>query len=137
MTTVSTPREIHPAFEAAFNRQDLGGLVALYAPDAVMARPDGSVATGLDAIRQELSGVLGTNGHMAMRTRYVLEADDMALLSSEWTLTGSDQTMSAVSTEVARRQPDGSWLYVLDHPFADLGPDEAAGIARAATSSGT
>ena len=128
---------MHPAFEAAFNRQDLEGLVALYTPDAVMARPDGSLATGLDAVRQELSGVLGTNGQMAMRTRYVMEAGDLALLSSEWTLTGGGQTMSAVSTEVARRQPDGGWLYVLDHPFASLEPDEAAKSGSAAASSGS
>ena len=108
MTTGVTPQDVHRAFEAAFNRQDLEGLVALYTPDAVIARPDGSLVTGLDAVRQELSGVLGTNGRMAMRTRYVMEAGDLALLSSEWTLTAGDQTMSAVSTEVARRPPDGT-----------------------------
>jgi ketosteroid isomerase-like protein len=132
-----TPQDMHPAFEAAFNRQDLEGIVALYAPDAVMARPDGSLATGLDAVRQELSGVLGTNGQMAMRTRYIMEADDLALLSSEWTLTAGDQTISAVSTEVARRQPDGGWLYVLDDPFASLERDEAAKSGSAAASSGS
>jgi ketosteroid isomerase-like protein len=137
VTTGMTPQDMHPAFEAAFNRQDLEGLVALYAPDAVMARPDGSLATGLDAVRQELSGVLGTNGQMTMRTRYVMEAGDLALLSSEWTLTAGDQTMSAVSTEVARRQPGGGWLYVLDSPFGSLEPDEAAKSGSAAASSGS
>jgi ketosteroid isomerase-like protein len=126
-----------PAFEAAFDRQDLEGLVALYAPDAVMARPDGSLATGLDAVRQVLSGVLRTNGHMAMRTRHMLEADGLALLSSEWTLTAGDQTMPAVSTEVVRRQPDGSWLYVLDHPFASLEADGTAESGAAAALSGS
>ncbi len=74
---------------------------------------------------------------MAMRTRYVMEAGDLALLGSEWTLTAGDQTMSAVSTEVARRQPDGGWLYVLDRPFASLEPDEAATFRSAAASSGS
>lgn len=137
MTTGMTPQDVHRAFEAAFNRQDLEGLVALYTPDAVIARPDGSLVTGLDAVRQELSGVLGTNGRMAMRTRYVMEAGDLALLSSEWTLTAGDQTMSAVSTEVARRQPDGGWLYVLDHPFANHESDKADESGSAAASSGS
>ena len=131
MTTGFTPKEIHPAFEAAFNRPDLDGLMALYAPDAAMFRADGSLATGLDAIRQELSGVLGTNGQMSMRSRYVYEAGDLAMLSCEWTLTAGDQTMSAVSAEVARRQPDGGWLYVVDHPFAALEADELAALAAA------
>ena len=137
MTTGVTPQDVHRAFKAAFNRQDLEGLVALYTPDAVIARPDGSLVTGLDAVRQELSGVLGTNGRMAMRTRYVMEAGDLALLSSEWTLTAGDQTISAVSTEVARRQLDGGWLYVLDHPFGRLAPDEADKSGSAAASSGS
>jgi uncharacterized protein (TIGR02246 family) len=137
MTNGITPQEIHPAFEAAFNRQDLDALLALYAPDAVMVRPDGSLATGLDAIRQELSDVLGTNGQMSLRTRYVHEAGDVALLSCEWTLTAGDQTMGAVTAEVARRQPDGSWLYVLDHPTANLEPDESAALGEAAATNGT
>jgi ketosteroid isomerase-like protein len=49
VTTGMTPQDVHRAFETAFNRQDLEGIVPLYAPDAVMARPDGSLATGLDA----------------------------------------------------------------------------------------
>jgi ketosteroid isomerase-like protein len=141
MTTGITPQGMHSAFEGAFNRQDLDGLMALYAPDAVMPRADGSLATGLDAIRQELSGILGTNGQMSLRTRYVHEAGDLAMLSCEWTLTAGDQTMSAVSAEVARRQPDGGWLYVFlyvfDHPFANLEPEQAAAPGPAAALSGT
>jgi ketosteroid isomerase-like protein len=137
VTTGVTRQDVHRACEAAFNRQDLEGLVALYTPDAVTARPDGSLVPGLDAVRQELSGVLGTNGRMAMRTRYVMEAGDLALLSSEWTLAAGDQTMSAVSTEVARRQLDGGWLDVLDHPLANLESDAAdkSGSAAASNSS--
>src|SRR3712207_7507626 len=59
-------------------------------------------------------------------TRYAVEAADLALMSLKWTLTGGDETMSAVTAEVARRQPDGGWLYVLDHPFANPEPDAAA-----------
>jgi hypothetical protein len=25
--------------------------------------------------------------------------------------------MASSTTEVVRRQPDGSWLYIIDHPF--------------------
>ncbi len=137
MPTGPMPREMHSAFEAAFNRRDLDGLMALYAPDATMPRADGSVATGLDAVRQELSDVLGTNGQMRLRTRYVYEAGDLAALSCEWTLTAGDQTMSAVSAEVARRQPDGGWLQIFDHPFANLEPEQAAALGPAAATSGT
>ena len=33
---------------------------------------------------------------------------------------GSPIEMGAVTAEVARRQPDGSWLYVIDNAVGDL-----------------
>ena len=110
--------DIHPAVEAAVNNQDLDGLMALYAPDASMVLPDGSTVTGTEAIREQWGGFLEMKGRMTLRSRYAVEAGDLAILSNEWTYTAGDQTMSAVTAEVARRQPEGGWLYVIDHPFA-------------------
>jgi ketosteroid isomerase-like protein len=70
-------------------------------------------------------------GQMTLRSRYAIEAGDLAILSNEWTLTAGDQSLSAVTAEVARRQPDGGWLYVVDHPFASLEAEEAAALATA------
>jgi uncharacterized protein (TIGR02246 family) len=123
--------EIHPAVEARINDQDLDGLVALYAPDATLVLMDGSSATGTEAIREQYAGFLELKGRMTLRSRYVIEAGDLAALSNEWTLTAGDLTMSAITAEVARREPDGGWLYVIDHPFASLEPEEAAALAAA------
>ena len=123
--------EIHPAVEAGINDQDLDGLVALYAPDATLVLPDGSTVTGTAAIREQYAGLLEMKAHITMRSRFATEAGDLALLSNEWTLTVGDESMSAVSAEVARREPDGSWLYVVDHPYASLEPAEAAEIVAA------
>jgi ketosteroid isomerase-like protein len=65
-------------------------------------------------------------GQMTLRSRYAIEAGDLAILSNEWTLTAGDQSLSAVTAEVARRQPDGGWLYVVDHPFASMESEMAA-----------
>ncbi len=123
--------DIHPAVEAGVNNQDLDGLMALYAPDASMVVLDGSTVTGLEAIREQWSGFLAMNGRMTLRSRFVIEAGDLAILSNEWTLTVGDETMSAVTAEVAQRQPDGGWLYVIDHPFASLEAEEMAALAAA------
>jgi ketosteroid isomerase-like protein len=123
--------EIHPAVEAGINGRDLEGLVALYAPDASLMLPDGSTVTGTAAIREQYAGLLEMTGHITVRSRFATEAGDLALLSNEWTFTVGDQSMSAVSAEVARREPDGSWLYVVDHPYASLEPAEAAEIVAA------
>lgn len=128
--------DIHGAVEARANDQDLDGLMELYAPNASMVLPDGSTVTGLEAIREQWAGVLAMNGRMTILSRYVIEAGDLAILSNEWTLTAGDQTMRAVTAEVAQRQPDGGWLYLIDHPFAGLEPEELAAMAAATSPSG-
>jgi hypothetical protein len=62
---------------------------------------------------------------MAMRTRYVIESGDLALLCSEWTLTVGEEVMSAVTGEVAQRQAEGGGRYLIDQPYAGLEPAEA------------
>ena len=128
---------IHPAVEAGVNNQDLDGLMALYAPDASMVVLDGSTVTGLAAIREQWSGVIAMNGRMTVRSRFAIEAGDLAILSNEWTLTVGDESMSGMTAEVAQRQPDGGWLYVIDHPYASLEPDEMAALLAATAPPGT
>ena len=123
--------DIHPSVEAGVNNQDLDGLMALYAPNAAMVLPDGSTVTGTEAIREQWAGFLAMKGQMTLRSRYAIEAGDLAILSNEWTYTAGDQTVGATTAEVARRQADGGWLYVIDHPFAGLEPEELAALAAA------
>ncbi len=42
---------------------------------------------------------------------------DVALLRADWKLVASDGNVivSGSSAEVVRKQPDGRWLYVIDH----------------------
>jgi uncharacterized protein (TIGR02246 family) len=111
--------ELHQKVETAFNAGDVEGLVSLYEPDARMLGDDGSVAVGLDAIRAVWSGFLDLGGRIAMSTRYAVEAQDVALLSNQWTFTMEGASVaSAVTAEIARRQPDGSWRYVVDNPYS-------------------
>jgi ketosteroid isomerase-like protein len=54
----------------------------------------------------------------------VVEAgDDLAVLYNDWTTTtkstdGSYVEITHKAIEVVRRQPDGTWLFVFDDPFA-------------------
>ena len=123
--------DIHPSVEAGVNNQDLDGLMALYAPDAAMVLPNGSTVTGTEAIREQWAGLLAMKGRMTLRSRYAIEAGDLAILSNQWTFTAGELTMGATTAEVARRQADGGWLYVIDHPFAGLEQEELAALAAA------
>ena len=115
--TVSNPADIHPAVERAFNAGDLDGLVGLYEKDARMVTPDGSVVKGVDAIREQWQGFLAMNGRMTLKTRFAVELDHIALIRTDWSFTSDDAQLASSSAEVVRRQSDGTWLYVIDHPF--------------------
>ena len=59
-----------------------------------------------------------TGGTIALRTRHAVECGELALLSNEYTFSAPGYEASWTTSEVARRQPDGSWRYVIDNPYA-------------------
>lgn len=111
--------DLHGAVEKAVNSGDVDALVALYEEGAVLLGPAGEESVGLDAIRATWEEMLAFGGSVTMTTRSVVEAGDLAYLSNHWELT-IDGTMAGGATtgEVARRQTDGSWKYVIDNPYA-------------------
>ena len=114
--------EIERLFATAFNAGDLASMLALYERTATLVPQLGQQVTGEQAIHQPLQGFLGTKAKMQVDTVYVLEAGDVALLRGQWRLTGTGPDskpidMTAKNVEVARRQPSGEWLLVIDHPF--------------------
>jgi len=117
------PEEVDQLFAQAFSAGDLEALVALYEPDAALVPQPGQVATGREAIREALQGFLTLCGEFRMEVKGVVETGDFALVRSNWSLSGAGPggclvDLSGRGAEVVRRQPDGSWLYVIDNPFA-------------------
>jgi uncharacterized protein (TIGR02246 family) len=113
---IEKPVDIHEAVTVAFNASDIDGLMALYEPEATMIGMDGSELSGTDAIRENWTALLAFGGHMTLTTRYVIEKGDIALLSNDYTVKVGDDSLSGATAEVVRRQPDGTWLYLIDHP---------------------
>lgn len=59
---------------------------------------------------------------MESRNLWCIRVGELALLRGEWRLRGtapdgSPLELASRTAEVVRRQPDGSWLYVIDHAF--------------------
>jgi ketosteroid isomerase-like protein len=120
----NTPEQIHALFEAAFNAQDIDSLMTLYEPEAAIVPQPGAVAIGIAPVREALLAFLALNGTIRLETNFSIETGDLALMSGKWSLKGTGPdgkaiTLGAVTAEVARRQPDGAWLYVIDHPWGD------------------
>jgi ketosteroid isomerase-like protein len=109
------PGDLHAAVETAFNTRDVDALVALYEPDAWLFGLAGPVQ-GSEAIRAAWTMMLDMSAETRLVTQYVIEHGDIALLSNRWTSVVGEDEISATSAEVARRQSDGTWKYVIDNP---------------------
>ncbi|MFI6318984.1 YybH family protein [Nonomuraea sp. NPDC050556] len=106
-----TPYELNDRYTALFNAGDLDGLTALYEPGAAF-----SGAHGEEAIRARLGELLARTPVFETEVRRITEAGDLALLVTGWRFTAGGETGTGTSVEVARRQGDGSWRYVIDEP---------------------
>jgi len=117
------PDDMPAVFEQAFNTGDIDHVLALYEPDAVLVPQPGQVVHGLAAIREALQGFFALKLPIRLERKRVLVMGDIALVASSWKLSGTGPDGSAVdlggnTTEVIRRQADGTWRYVIDDPFS-------------------
>ena len=104
------PEDLSRLFVERANAADVDGLVALYEPDAVLAFPPGQVTTGSHAIRQAYERL------PADRPRFTAGEQQPALRHGDLALTSTRLVGGGATVEVARRQPDGTWLWVIDQP---------------------
>jgi ketosteroid isomerase-like protein len=123
---VTKPEDMNAAFAEAVNSGEIERLLALYEPDALLAPRPGERARGEPEIGQALSDLLALEGRMTSTNIYCMQVDDLALLQGDWrfSATAPDGTpieLAGRSAEVVRRQGDGSWRYVIDHPFGSDG----------------
>jgi uncharacterized protein (TIGR02246 family) len=118
------PEELHALVEAAFNARDVDRLVDLYDEEATLiVPPQGARARGKRAIREAIEATIALRPQARMDVLDKLETDCLALTQGRWTLTGTGEDgapveMSGRGTMVSRRQPDGTWKIVLDHPMS-------------------
>jgi uncharacterized protein (TIGR02246 family) len=110
------PEDLTRLFVEHASAGDAAGIASLYEPDAVMAYPPGSQTTGREAIRALWEKVL------ANAPRFEPESPLPTLVSGGIALTATvARDGTGVRVQVARRQPDGTWLRLLDQP--ELSPD--------------
>lgn len=112
------PAELHALVEKGVNDRDVDALVSLYEDGATLLGEDGAGAVGSEEIRQAWANVVAFGGRMSLTTRSAFEVGELALLSNEWTFEiGGAVVASGITAEVARRQSDGTWRYVIDNPY--------------------
>jgi ketosteroid isomerase-like protein len=106
----ATPADLHRLLAERGNAKDLDGIVELYEPNAVLAFERNEPAVGHAAIREAFAGLLAQDiMFSAEGQRPPLEVGDLAITTATF-------GPASYTCEVARRQPDGSWRWVIDIP---------------------
>ena len=118
----NSPQEVANLVAQGLSTGDLDGIMALFEPSACLVPQPGQVLQGASAIREGFAGFIAMKPTMNVESLNVVQADDVAIVYTKWSLSGTGPdggaiTMSAQATDVMRRQPDGTWLCVIDNPF--------------------
>jgi len=102
------PNDLERLFVERANAGDVDGMLELYESNAVIACGNVEVVIGREQIREFLAKFL------AHRPQLDSSAQAPALISGDIALTSSRTSNGDITAEVARRQPDGHWLWAVD-----------------------
>ena len=117
------PEDLHHHFAAALNLGDLESIVTLFEPEGqTVPQPGQPSVAGLPAIRTVMQQCLALKPKIMYEATSSMQADDVALLLGQWRLTvqgpdGKPMELTGKGVQVARRQSDGTWRYLIDHPW--------------------
>ncbi len=112
----TSPEELCRLFQQHMGEGDLESVLSLYDPSAVFVNRSGDVAKGREGLKRELAPLAAMRARFDFTIKRVVETDDIALMHTAWTVSGPEP-MRAYAIEVARRQPDGTWRWLIGDPF--------------------
>ncbi len=105
------PEDVTRLVSERLNAGEAEGVAALYEPDAVLAYPADRPVTGREAIQAIYQQMADAGVKFALETPLpTVRFEDLELTSTR----SVDNT--GVRVQVLRRQPDGSWLRIIDRP---------------------
>ena len=122
MSNIKAPADLLYLQVEEFNRGNVSFLMTLYEKDACFASKPGQVVQDLESIRRSLQGFIDMKVKLEARVRRVIQAGNLALLTTEWSIVGTEPddkpiNLTGRGTVVLRSQSDGSWLIVIENPW--------------------
>jgi ketosteroid isomerase-like protein len=122
MSRLLTPEELLESQVREFNNGNINFLMTLYEKDACFASKAGQVLNDLEGIREAFQGFIDMGVKLDAKAKRLLQADNLALLITEWSLNGTESdgkpiNLNGRGTIVLRRQPDNNWLMVIENPW--------------------
>lgn len=106
--TARDPQDLERLLIARQWAGDVDGMAALYEPDAALDSGEGRLALGRQAIRMLFADFKATG------KKFASGKQSPAVISGDLALTSTHLPDGSVTAEVARRQSDGTWLWVID-----------------------
>jgi len=111
-----SPEEICRLFQQYMAEGDIDSVLSVYDPEPVFLNQSGEVKKSGDELRQELADFAARKAVFNFDIMQVIQSGDIALMHTKWKIS-SPQQMSVYTIEVARRQPDGTWRWLIGDPF--------------------
>jgi ketosteroid isomerase-like protein len=102
------PQDLERLLVSRQRAGDVDGMTALFEPDAVIDCGDGQLKRGRQAIRAFYVDLMATG------RKFDFGDQSPAVVSGDLALTSTRLPDGSVTAEVARRQGDGTWLWVID-----------------------
>jgi ketosteroid isomerase-like protein len=110
-----SPEEICWLFQQYMAEGDIDAVLSVYDPEAVFLNRTGEVKKNGQALKQDLAPFAAMKAVFEFNIKQVVQADDSAD-DTDWKLS-SPEPMSVYAIEVARRQEDGTWRWLIGDPF--------------------
>jgi len=111
-----SPEEICRLFQQYMAEGDIDSVLSVYDPEPVFLNQSGEVKKSGDELRQELADFAARKAVFNFDIMQVIQSGDIALMHTKWKIS-SPQQMSVYAIEPARRQPDGTWRWLIGDPF--------------------
>lgn len=111
-----SPEEICRLFREYMAAGDVDSLLGLYDPEAVILDQSGEVKEGPQGLKQQLSPLAAARASFDFEIKQIIQSGDIALMHTMWRVS-SPRQMSVYAIEVARRQSDGTWRWLIGDPF--------------------
>jgi|SRR5690349_12151837 hypothetical protein len=102
------PQQLERLLVSRQRSGDIAGMVALFEAGAVVEVGEGRLLHGHDAIRAFFEE------HAASGGTFQVGVQQTAVIAGGLALTSTRLPDGTVTAEVARQQPDGTWLWIID-----------------------
>lgn len=102
------PQDLEPLLVSRQNLGDAEGMAALYESQALLDDGRGRLLHGREAIRKFFRELV------AMGREFQMGEQREAMVCGDLALTSTRLPDGMVTAEIARRQSDGTWLWVID-----------------------